>query len=117
MDGNFSAVHQQGANTHQDIKLTHGKLFMTESTNYKAHLALAKEVKEVYHMFHVHLVCWLSTLQKPTCDEHHTVNDWFVKYKGLNVSGIGATACSCHGCFCPGAVVNFQNGERYALGI
>lgn len=50
MDGNFSAVHQHRENAHQDIKLTHGESFMTNSTNYKAHLALAKEVKEVPHI-------------------------------------------------------------------
>ena len=50
MDGNFSAVHQHQENTHQDVKLTHSKFFMTEPTNYKVHLTLAKEVKEVHNI-------------------------------------------------------------------
>jgi hypothetical protein len=44
------------------------------------------------------------------------VNDKFIKYKGLNVTGIGATACGWHWCFCPGAVVDFQKGEKYVFG-
>jgi hypothetical protein len=40
------------------------------------------------------------------------VNDRFIKYKGLDISGVGATACGRHGCFCPGAVVDFHKGER-----
>lgn len=39
----------------------------------------------------------------------------FVKHIGLDVSGIGATACSRHGAFCPGGVVDFQRGEGWAL--
>ena len=53
--------------------------------------------------------------QKSTCNEHHAVNDRFIKYKGLDVTGVGATACGRHGCFCPGAVVDFQKGERSDL--
>ena len=48
MDGNFTAVHQYRENAHLDIKLSHGEFFMTETNRYKAHLAIAKEVKEVW---------------------------------------------------------------------
>jgi hypothetical protein len=47
MDGNFTAVHQHRENAHRDIKLSHGEFFMTEPNRYKAHLAVAKEVREV----------------------------------------------------------------------
>lgn len=48
MDGNFSAVHQRRDNHHKDVTLTNGEFFMTEPTAYKAHLAIATEVKEVH---------------------------------------------------------------------
>lgn len=110
MDGNFSAVHQNRENAHRDIKLTHGEFFMTEPNRYKSHLAVAKEVKEVSCF--TFIISSLTANQTPTCNEHHAVNDRFIKYKGLDVTGIGATACGRHGCFCPGAVVDFQKGER-----
>ncbi|KAF8220464.1 hypothetical protein L208DRAFT_1199772, partial [Tricholoma matsutake] len=88
MDGNFTAVHQKCKNAHHDIKLSHGDFFMTKLNHYKSHLAIAKE--------------------------HHAVNDHFIKYKGLDVTGVGATACGHHGCFCPSAVVDFQKGEQQA---
>ncbi|KAF8231927.1 hypothetical protein L208DRAFT_1141698, partial [Tricholoma matsutake] len=97
MDGNFTTVHQKHKNAHHDIKLSHGDFFMTELNHYKSHLAIAKEVKE-----------------KLTCNEHHAVNDHFIKYKGLDVTSVGATACGHHGCFCPSAVVDFQKGEQQA---
>src|SRR4051812_25759077 len=50
--------------------------------------------------------------QPSTCNEHHAVNDKFVKHKGQDVTGIGATACARHGVFCPSGVANFQRGER-----
>ena len=53
--------------------------------------------------------------QKSTCNQHHAIADRFTKYKGLDISGIGATACARHGAFCPGGVVNFQRGEWCVL--
>ena len=37
--------------------------------------------------------------------------------KNRDATGIGACACARHGCFVPQAVVDFQKGERYALGL
>lgn len=51
--------------------------------------------------------------QPMTCNEHHAVKDRFIAHKGLDVTGIGATACARHGCFCPGSVVNFVKGESF----
>lgn len=33
-------------------------------------------------------------------------------HKGCDVSGVGALACLRHGCYAPGAFVNFQKGEK-----
>lgn len=46
-DGNFLAVHQYRPNAAEDAALTAGELFMTESSRYQAHLALAKDTKQV----------------------------------------------------------------------
>lgn len=51
-DGNFSAVHQDQPNAGQDAALTNGELFMTETTRYKAHLAIAKETKQASALPH-----------------------------------------------------------------
>ena len=62
------------------------------------------------------IVCVVKTkqvfMQVSTCNEHHAVNDKFVKHKGQDITGIGATACARHGAFSPSGVVNFQLGER-----
>jgi hypothetical protein len=58
MDGNFSAVHQHRENPHHNVRLTHGEFFMTEPSNYKAHIAIAQEVKEVHQFFFV--LCFMQ---------------------------------------------------------
>ncbi|KAF8230363.1 hypothetical protein L208DRAFT_1282338 [Tricholoma matsutake] len=97
MDGNFSTIHQNRENAQCDIKLTHSEFFMTEPNCWSTFIILS-----------------LTTNWRPTCNEHHAMNDWFIKYKGLDVTRIGATTCGCHGCFCPGVVVDFQKGEQQA---
>ncbi|KAG5634201.1 hypothetical protein H0H81_002915, partial [Sphagnurus paluster] len=87
-------IHHKNNKARPAESLTAGDLFMVEEKNYAAHLVVAKEVKE-----------------KGTCNEHRAVAEKFVKHIGLDVSGIGATACSRHGAFCPGGVVDFQRGE------
>jgi hypothetical protein len=47
MDGNFGAVHQKQEIAHHHIKLSDGDFFMTEPNHYKAHLAVATEMREV----------------------------------------------------------------------
>ena len=52
MDGNFTAVHQHQDSAHTDIKLSHGEFYMTEPHQYKAHLTIAKEIKEVCYLIY-----------------------------------------------------------------
>ena len=40
-----------------------------------------------------------------------------MKHNRQDVTGVGATACASHGAFAPGAVVNFDRGERYRADI
>jgi len=52
MDSNFTAIHQYQDSAHTDIKLTHGEFYMTEPHWYKAHLTIAKEIKEVCYLIY-----------------------------------------------------------------
>lgn len=115
MDGNFSAIHQYRADAADDVNLTNGEFFMTEKTRYQAHVSTAKDSDQVS----LQVLWWESCdhivhyrLQAPTCNEHGSVNNRFRIHKGKDVTGIGATACARHGCYCPGSVVNFSKGER-----
>ena len=55
----------------------------------------------------------LSLVQRSTCNAHKAVNLANAERHRLAVTGIGACACTCHGCFVPHSVVDFQKGERY----
>lgn len=113
MDGNFSAVHQKRLNAKPEEPLTKGEFFLVEDVRYQCHIKLAKEIKEVRKFTQDTFSCIDRSSFKPaTCNEHHAITDKFIKYKGLDVTGIGATACARHGTFCPSGVVDFQKGER-----
>lgn len=47
MDGNFSADHIKMRNPGDDVNLSDGTAFMVADKDYKAHLGIAKEIKEV----------------------------------------------------------------------
>src|SRR3984957_18696663 len=49
--------------------------------------------------------------QRSTCHSHRAVNRTTTSKYKLEATGIGATACSQHGCFVPHSVVDFQKGE------
>ena len=84
---------------------------MVNETRYRAHMSSAIETKEVRADSHVWDTFISATTQPMTCNEHHALKDRFIAHKGLDVTGIGATACARHGCFCPSSVVNFVKGE------
>lgn len=96
LDGNFTASHRKQDHAKPESKLTDGELFLVNEGKYQEHLARAKEDKPI----------------PSKCNQHHAVNDRFTKQKGKDITGIGATACARHGCFCPGSVVGFQLGEK-----
>lgn len=54
----------------------------------------------------------LNLTQKSTCNNHRAVSQANANRHNLEATGIGATACARHGCFCPHSVVDFQKGER-----
>jgi len=54
----------------------------------------------------------LILCQRSRCNNHKAVNQANANRRNLEATGIGATACARHGCFCPHSVVDFQKGER-----
>ena len=48
------------------------------------------------------------------CDNHKAARDMFVRFLGVDVSGVGAVTCARHSCFMPRGMVDFFRGERYA---
>jgi hypothetical protein len=95
VDGNFTASHQRQKCPEDDVPLTNGQAFMTESSEYKEHLKIALESKPV----------------RCTCNEFRA--DRNVRLAGYDATGIGAVACLRHGFFQPEATVDFQKGEQY----
>ncbi|KAG2007524.1 hypothetical protein CC2G_015218 [Coprinopsis cinerea AmutBmut pab1-1] len=93
-DGNFSLLHREQKNA-DDVWLKNGEGYLVERTRYEKHLKVTSEEREI-----------------PTCHEHRAVEDKSKTTKGCDVTGVGAYACSRHGCFVPGSVVNFHRGER-----
>ncbi|EGO30309.1 hypothetical protein SERLADRAFT_404540 [Serpula lacrymans var. lacrymans S7.9] len=95
MDGNLNAERMKSKNPNDDIPLANDTAFLTANQPYMEHLKIAKENKV-----------------GSTCNYHRAVNLANKDWKHLNATGIGATACTQHGVFCPGAIVDFQKGEH-----
>ncbi|EAU83280.2 hypothetical protein CC1G_13152 [Coprinopsis cinerea okayama7 len=95
-DGNFTLLHRKQRGE-DDVWLKNGEGYLVERTRYAKHISATTEKKEP---------------QAPTCHEHRAVEDRSKTHKGCDVTGVGAFACSRHGAFAPGSVVDFQKGER-----
>jgi hypothetical protein len=76
------------------VPLTDGQSFMTKSSDYQAHLKIAKELK------------------RPPCTCNEFKYDWNVNVAGYDAAGIGSVVCLGHGFFQPEATVDFQKGEQ-----
>ena len=50
--------------------------------------------------------------QRSSCQNHRAVNNANTSRGHLHATGVGATACACHGCFVPHSVVDFYKGEQ-----
>jgi len=55
MDGNFTAVTNIGISAHTISSSVMVEFYMTEPHRYKAHLAIAQEIKEVCYLILFHL--------------------------------------------------------------
>ncbi|KAF8218463.1 hypothetical protein L208DRAFT_1351219, partial [Tricholoma matsutake] len=94
IDGNFTASHQCQKQPEDDVPLTNGQSFMTESSAYKAHLKIVREFKQ------------------PPCTCNEFKADWNVNVAGYDATGIGSVVCLRHRFFQPEATVDFQKGEQ-----
>jgi Kyakuja-Dileera-Zisupton transposase len=110
VDGNFSAEHLKMSRAEKDVTLSNGMGYMVEENTYRLHLAEGSNIQEVSSLSELHSK--LTPFQKSTCSNHRAVS-LANTHSNLESTGIGACACSRHGCFIPHSVVDFQKGERY----
>ncbi|KAG1906569.1 uncharacterized protein F5891DRAFT_901580, partial [Suillus fuscotomentosus] len=96
VDGNFTAQHMKMKTPEDDVSLADGKGYMVTEGPYETHIIESVEEKEAMR----------------NSSNHRAVNAANVQRSNLRATGVGATACSRHGCFVPHAVVDFQKGER-----
>ncbi|KAF8218629.1 hypothetical protein L208DRAFT_1349316 [Tricholoma matsutake] len=96
IDGNFTASHQRQKRPNDDVPLTNGQSFMTESSLYKKHLKVAMESKR----------------QPCTCNEFKAERSQKIDVAACDATGIGSVVCLQNGFFIPEATVDFQKGEQ-----
>ena len=116
VDGNFHADHICMKKPEDDIQLADGLGYMVASAAYQKHLSTATDMTEV--MPWSPLFSWQDndhSFQKSTCHNYRANNRPSSTQKDLESTGIGACACSRHGCFVPHSVVDFQKGEKFVL--
>ena len=115
LDGNFTAQHRRMKRPEDDVPIADGHAFMVRKGPYKAHLAATLKrpdpVRPFLHDVYTFTQGWIKR-EPLTCNDHRAVLESRKKKKDhLDVNGIGAAACSRHGCFIPHSVVDFPNGE------
>src|ERR1700736_777203 len=111
-DGNFSVEQLKMKNPEDDVVISDGNGFLVGGSLYKSHLKVAKELKEVSEQS-LWKAWTKAVLQRITCHQYDAINKANLLRQHLIHTGIGAGACSCHGCFVPHCVVNFHKGERW----
>ena len=97
-DGNFKADHVKQQNPEDDVTLTgNGEAYMTGEARYKKHISSTVEEKQKTTRCYNHHA---SAAANKSGKEH------------IDITGLAACACGCHGCFVPNSVADFQKGER-----
>ena len=110
VDGNFSAEHLKMHKPEKDVSLTHGEGYIVEETDYQQHLKTGCELKEVGLLMTLHQLR-LILCEKSNCNNHRAIRQANAHLSNLEATGIGACACSRHGCFVPNSVVDFQKQD------
>ena len=113
-DGNFSADHLKPKRPLDDVFLSHGYGFMVSNDRYQRHLQMAKEIKEVRFItfFLFNDLIMAKKIERKTCHDYSTIHRANMLREHLLSTGLGASACTRHGCWVPHSVVDFQKGER-----
>lgn len=114
MDGNFSAQHMKMKRPEDDVRLADGHGFMVTDQPYKDHLRTAAKPRKQVTAIDSPIIFPPSNRrsQKLECHEHRAVTGAGGERGNLEATGIGASACSRHGCFVPHACVDYQKGEQ-----
>ncbi|KAJ2923414.1 hypothetical protein H1R20_g13682, partial [Candolleomyces eurysporus] len=101
-DGSFVLNHlrSHGLNKDKTVFLADGAGYMTQKARYDEYVERTNEGNE-----------------PSTCYEHRAVADKNKAKKGYDSTGLVAIACSRHGCFAPGSVVDMQKGESPGAGV
>ncbi|KAG9095012.1 hypothetical protein FS749_011297 [Ceratobasidium sp. UAMH 11750] len=100
-DGNFRNPRKAKKTSEGDVCLTSGRMYYVDQVAYKK---------------------WIESLpgsnnekqkHRPECDNHKAAQGKFIKWGGLDVTGVGALTCTRHSVFLPRGFVDFFKGEQY----
>ncbi|KAI6106029.1 hypothetical protein EV401DRAFT_1797429, partial [Pisolithus croceorrhizus] len=95
MDGNFKVEHMHEWQPDNQVWLMDGHGFMVSNLQYWEYIEATPYITE-----------------KSACNNHKAISQASASHRKLNSTGVGATACTWHGCFYLHSVVDFQKGER-----
>ncbi|KAI6152539.1 hypothetical protein BKA82DRAFT_142949 [Pisolithus tinctorius] len=95
IDGNFKMEHMHEQKSEDQVWLVDRLVYMVTNPLYMDYLKATPHIAE-----------------KSTCNNHRAISPANTVCRKLHVTGIGATACAWHRCFCLHCVVDFQKGER-----
>ncbi|KAB5588175.1 hypothetical protein CTheo_8383 [Ceratobasidium theobromae] len=103
-DGNFHNPRKAKKFDAGDLCFTDGRMYYVEQAPYRDWIN-SKDNKEPS-----------MDKKRPECDNHKAATDKFVRWGGLDVTGVGACTCARHSLFQPQGFVDFYKGERFAYG-
>jgi hypothetical protein len=98
-----------------DVRLVKGEGYVVEEEAYRSHLSSAIETKQACASKLTPKGQAYRCPQVSNCRNFKAVSQKNLNAPNLESTGIGACACSRHGCFVPHSVVDFQKGERLVL--
>ncbi|EUC54721.1 hypothetical protein RSOL_068660 [Rhizoctonia solani AG-3 Rhs1AP] len=94
-DGNFRNPRKAKKVDKDDFSYTEGNMYYVDQQNYQEWLREAGK-------------------QYGKCDNHKAAQGKYVKWGGLDVTGLGAFTCARHSLFLPRGLVDFYQGELFA---
>ena len=103
-DGNFKQDHLAMKDDSDDVALSDGLGYMVDKKRFDAYVEKISVLQKTR----------TDTAKKSgaqECHDHRAVSQQNHSQAHLDARGIGAVACSHHGCFYPNSVVNFRKGE------
>ncbi|KAG9097442.1 hypothetical protein FS749_006276 [Ceratobasidium sp. UAMH 11750] len=101
-DGSFQLYCKSKSYDKWDLCLSDGRKYFADSEAYTRFLSTinASQSKE--------------TSRDVDCNNHKAADNTWVRFTGVDETGIGSCVCARHSFFLPRGSVNFTSGERYA---